>query len=82
MSTRRPRDRELLRRTAQEFDPPPAVDPYYVKMPGRPGVAPGWYWQPAGASEPRYLGANVYMAETALQLELRDAPAQGPRAVA
>lgn len=72
MGARRPRNRELLRRTAQRFEPKPTRDPWYVQTPMEPGQAPGWWWQPAGAAEPVYLGANVYMAELALHLALRE----------
>lgn len=75
MSKRQPRDREHLRRTAARFDPPPTIDPYYIQTPQEPGEAPGWYWQPHDANAPVYLGANVYMAETALQMKRRGAAA-------
>lgn len=49
----------------------PAQAPYHVQTWTRGHEAFGWYWKPADADAPVYLGANHVHAEVRL-LELRD----------
>jgi hypothetical protein len=44
----------------------PDRSPYYVDRVDRGHRAPGWYWQPAGAERPKYLGYNHILAEITL----------------
>lgn len=51
-----------------------AEHPYYLHSPrGEHERAPGWYWRPAGAERPEYLGCSHIEAEIALRT-LRAAP--------
>jgi hypothetical protein len=60
------------------------VPPYYLHRPRRVcEPAPGWYWQPAGAAHPRYLGFNHYDAYARLRAlldERQAAEEKSPRA--
>jgi hypothetical protein len=50
--------------------------PYYLHNPrGHAEPAPGWYWTPAGAAHPAYLGHNSYAAHARLTELLRAARA-------
>jgi hypothetical protein len=69
----------MLHRTAAELSPERL--PYYVAAPTRPGVGVGWYWIPAGTTDPQLLGSNVVMAEIFL-LQRVDAAALAARLIA
>lgn len=56
-----------LKRAARPLEP--ARDPFYVHNPvgARVPAGPGWYWTPAGAQAPEYLGHNSIEAEIRLR---------------
>lgn len=47
----------------------PTTPPYYMHIPraGRERFGAGWYWTPAGAQAPEYLGYNCHEAEYVLR---------------
>jgi hypothetical protein len=48
------------------------VHPYYLHVPrGDAEPAPGWYYQPAGAAAPVYIGHNSYEADFKLRILLK-----------
>jgi hypothetical protein len=52
--------------------------PYYLHSPRGPSEpAPGWYWKPANAEHPQYLGFNSFDAEYTLRRKLEDLRAAG-----
>jgi hypothetical protein len=56
---RAPRDARHLARLAEPLQP--AVAPYYVAVPSRPGQLIGWYVE-LEAGQPVPLGSNVFAA--------------------
>lgn len=64
------RDAHLLATLAESLNP--AKPPWYVS--GSPtGHPDGWYWVPAGAGRPEYLGRNVLWTEKKLLSLIADA---------
>jgi hypothetical protein len=58
--------REWLRRLAEPHEP--RAHPYYLHVPrDARQPAPGWYWVPADAEHPVYLGASAFDAERKLR---------------
>lgn len=51
---------------AADIYPPPARPPFWVSQPGGNTPAQGWYWVPAGAVAPAFLGHNRHVAEANL----------------
>lgn len=45
----------------------PVKPPWWVDQPGGQTPAQGWYWVPAGARHPAFLGHNAATAEMALR---------------
>jgi hypothetical protein len=44
----------------------PVRPPWWVSQPGGETPSQGWWWMPAGAPRPAFLGHNHIVAETAL----------------
>lgn len=69
MSVTASRDARLLAELARPLEP--ERTPFYVWA-SPDGNPDGWYWTPAGAERPRFLGRSVFYAERKLLELLRD----------
>jgi hypothetical protein len=59
----------------------PDALPYYLhRARSDAEPAPGWYWRPAGAAHPHYLGANYLTAYVKLDALVREHPPRGEAA--